>query len=83
MWTAGVERSVDLVRHPEKAISAEQAALVNSLVTNKCDTLKEGFLNNPAVVQRGLLEPEVQGRAGRAPASPIRSCRACRRSTAA
>jgi feruloyl esterase len=47
MWTAGVERSVDLVRHPGKAISAEQAALVNTLVTNKCDTLKEGFLNNP------------------------------------
>jgi len=47
MWTAGVERSIDLVRHPEKAISAEQAALVNNLVTNKCDTLKEGFLNNP------------------------------------
>jgi feruloyl esterase len=47
MWTAGIERSIDLSRHPEKAISAEQAALVNELVTNKCDVLKEGFLNNP------------------------------------
>jgi len=47
MWTAGVERSIDLSRHPEKAINAEQAALVNQLVMNKCDTLKEGFLNNP------------------------------------
>jgi feruloyl esterase len=47
MWTAGVERSVDLFRHPEGAISAEQAALVNNMVMNKCDTLKEGFLNNP------------------------------------
>jgi feruloyl esterase len=47
MWTAGVERSIDLSRHPEKAISAEQATLVNQLVMNKCDTLKEGFLNNP------------------------------------
>jgi feruloyl esterase len=47
MWTAGVARSVDLSRHPEGAITAEQAALVNTLVTNTCDTLKEGFLNNP------------------------------------
>jgi feruloyl esterase len=47
MWTAGIERSVSLSRHPEGAISSEQAALVNALVTNKCDTLREGFLNNP------------------------------------
>jgi feruloyl esterase len=47
MWTAGIERSIDLSRHPEGAISKEQAALVNDLVTNKCDTLHEGFLNNP------------------------------------
>ena len=47
MWTAGVERSVELVRHPEGAISKEQAALVNTLVTTKCDTLHEGFLNDP------------------------------------
>ena len=47
MWTAGVARSIELSRHPEGAITSEQAALVNTLVTNKCDTLKEGFLNNP------------------------------------
>jgi feruloyl esterase len=47
MWTAGIARSVDLSRTPERAITAEQAALVNNLVTNSCDTLKEGFLNNP------------------------------------
>jgi len=47
MWTAGIERSVSLSRNPDRAISAEQAALVNNLVTNTCDTLKEGFLNNP------------------------------------
>jgi feruloyl esterase len=46
MWTTGVARSIDLVRHPEGAITAEQAKLVNDLV-GKCDTLKEGFLNNP------------------------------------
>jgi len=47
MWTAGVARSVDLFRNPESAISAEQAALVNKTVMDKCDALKEGFLNNP------------------------------------
>jgi feruloyl esterase len=47
MWTAGIDRSVSLSRNPERAITAEQAALVNNLVTNTCDTLKEGFLNNP------------------------------------
>jgi feruloyl esterase len=47
MWTAGIARSIDLSRHPEGSITAEQAALVNNLVMNRCDTLKEGFLNNP------------------------------------
>jgi feruloyl esterase len=47
MWTAGIARSIDLSRNPDRAITAEQAALVNNLVTNTCDTLKEGFLNNP------------------------------------
>jgi feruloyl esterase len=47
MWTAGIERNISLSRHPERGITAEQAALVNNLVTNTCDTLKEGFLNNP------------------------------------
>jgi len=47
MWTSGIERSISLSRNPDRAITAEQAALVNNLVTNKCDTLKEGFLNNP------------------------------------
>jgi feruloyl esterase len=47
MWTAGIDRSISLSRNPERAITAEQATLVNNLVTNTCDTLKEGFLNNP------------------------------------
>ncbi|HXI32288.1 MAG TPA: tannase/feruloyl esterase family alpha/beta hydrolase [Vicinamibacterales bacterium] len=47
MWTAGVARSIELSRHPEGALTAENAALVNQLVTGACDTLKEGFLNNP------------------------------------
>ena len=47
MWTAGIARSVELSRHPEGSVSAEKAALVNQLVTSTCDTLKEGFLNNP------------------------------------
>jgi len=47
MWTAGVAQSIELSRHPEKALSAEKAALVNQMVMNNCDALKEGFLNNP------------------------------------
>jgi feruloyl esterase len=47
MWTAGVARSIELSRHPEGNLSAEKAALVNQMVVNTCDTLKEGFLNNP------------------------------------
>jgi feruloyl esterase len=46
MWTAGIERSISLSRHPTGDL-AEQATLVNNLVMNTCDTLKEGFLNNP------------------------------------
>jgi len=47
MWTAGVARSIELSRHPEQNLSTEKAALVNQMVMNACDTLKEGFLNNP------------------------------------
>ena len=47
MWTAGVSRGIELSRHPEGSLTAEKAALVNQMVTNTCDTLKEGFLNNP------------------------------------
>jgi feruloyl esterase len=48
MWTAGVARSIELSRHPEGNLTTEKAALVNQLVMNTCDTLKEGFLNNPS-----------------------------------
>ena len=47
MWTAGVAQSIDLSRRPEGNLTAEKAALVNQLVMTTCDTLKEGFLNNP------------------------------------
>ncbi len=47
MWTAGVAQSVDLYRHPERSLTEEKASLVNQMVMNTCDTLKEGFLNNP------------------------------------
>jgi feruloyl esterase len=47
MWTAGVARSIELSRHPEGNLTAEKAALVNQMVAGSCDTLKEGFLNNP------------------------------------
>ena len=47
MWTAAVAQSVDLYRHPEVKLTPEKASLVNQMVMNSCDRLKEGFLNNP------------------------------------
>jgi feruloyl esterase len=47
MHTAGVARSIHLSRNPDQAISPEKAKMVTDAVMNKCDTLKEGFLNNP------------------------------------
>src|ERR1700704_6336287 len=47
MWTSGIARSIELSRHPEGSLTTEKAALVNQMVTSTCDTLKEGFLNNP------------------------------------
>ncbi|HEY7091235.1 MAG TPA: tannase/feruloyl esterase family alpha/beta hydrolase [Tepidisphaeraceae bacterium] len=61
MWTAGIERSIDLSRHPEQAITMEQAALVNNLVMSTCDTLKEGFLNNPRSCKVDFSALKCQG----------------------
>jgi feruloyl esterase len=47
MWAAGITSSVELMRHPEGALSKEQAVLVNDLVTKTCDVRHEGFLNDP------------------------------------
>ena len=47
MHTAGAYRSIQLARHPDEAISEAKAKLVNDAVMEQCDTLGEGFLNNP------------------------------------
>jgi len=47
MHTAGSYRSMRLARHPDEAISEAKAKLVNDAVMKQCDTLGEGFLNNP------------------------------------
>ena len=61
MWTSGIERSISLSRHPERAISTEQATLVNNLVMKSCDTLKEGFLNNPRACKVDFSALKCQG----------------------
>jgi len=61
MWTSGIERSINLSRHPEGAISAEQAAMVNKLVMDKCDTLHEGFVNNPAACKVDFSQLKCTG----------------------
>jgi feruloyl esterase len=47
MHTAGVAQNIRLSRFPDGAIPAEKAQLVTTAVMTACDTLKEGFLNNP------------------------------------
>ncbi len=47
MHTASVAISIHLSRNPDEAISEAKAKMVSQAVSNKCDTLKEGFLNNP------------------------------------
>jgi feruloyl esterase len=47
MHTAGSARSITLARHPDRQLTPAKADLVNKLVMESCDTLKEGFLNNP------------------------------------
>ncbi len=47
MHTAGFARQVTLARNPDMAISPAKAQVVNAAVMQKCDTYKEGFLNDP------------------------------------
>jgi len=47
MHTVGANRSIELTRHPERALSEAKAALVNESVMAQCDAFGEGFLNNP------------------------------------
>ena len=47
MHTAGFARTVNLARNPDQAISQAKAQMVTAAVMQKCDAMKEGFLNNP------------------------------------
>jgi feruloyl esterase len=47
MHTVGANRTIELTRHPEGALSEEKAAFVNDSVMAQCDVFGEGFLNNP------------------------------------
>jgi feruloyl esterase len=47
MHTSGVARSIEMTRHPEANISPAKAQMVSKAVMEACDTMKEGFLNNP------------------------------------
>jgi feruloyl esterase len=47
MHTAGFARSVVLARNPDMALPQEKAQMVSAAVMKKCDTMNEGFLNNP------------------------------------
>jgi feruloyl esterase len=47
MHTSGVARNIRVARNPDQAVSQELAQMVTDAVINQCDTLNEGFLNNP------------------------------------
>jgi len=47
MHTAGSARGIHLARNPDQELTPAKAQLVNKTVMDTCDTLKEGFLNNP------------------------------------
>jgi tannase/feruloyl esterase len=47
MHTAGAYRQMQLALHPDQALPEAKAKLVNDAVLAQCDTLHEGFLNNP------------------------------------
>ncbi len=47
MHTAGSARGIHLARNPDQELTPAKAQLVNRTVMDTCDTLKEGFLNNP------------------------------------
>ena len=47
MHTAGFARNVTMARNPDWALSEDKAKMVSAAVMKKCDTLHEGFLNNP------------------------------------
>ena len=51
MHTASVAQSIHLSRHPVQAVNEAKAKLVNPLVMQQCDSLQEGFLNNPQQCQ--------------------------------
>jgi feruloyl esterase len=47
MHTAGSARQIVLARNSDMAVPPEKGQMVSEAVMNKCDTLHEGFLNNP------------------------------------
>jgi feruloyl esterase len=67
MHTAGAYRTIDLNRHPEKAIDDQALAdLVNNKMMEQCDVLNEGFLNDPRPCTFDIksLECTASGAAG-------------------
>jgi feruloyl esterase len=47
MHTAAAANDIRLARHPDEAVSADKAKLVNDALMKQCDTLHEGFVNDP------------------------------------
>ena len=83
MHTAGAYRQMQLALHPDQALPEAKAKLVNDAVLAQCDTLHEGFLNNPRQCSFDYASLACKAGGPTDAASRRASSRACRRTTAA
>ena len=63
MHTSAVAEIIRLLRNPAVAIPETQAKLVNAAIRKQCDSLNEGFLNNPRQCSFDFSTLQCQGEA--------------------
>ena len=63
MHVSSVTQIIRLLRNPAAAVTGTQAKLVNNAVLKQCDTLNEGFLNNPRECRFDFSTLQCQGEA--------------------
>ncbi len=61
MHTSAVATTIRLSRNPDQAVSEAKAKMVHKAVMDKCDTLREGFLNNPRLCRFDFLSLLCKG----------------------
>lgn len=64
MHTSSVVTSIHLSRDPDQALPEDKAKMVSDAVMKMCDTLKEGFLNNPHQCSFDFSSLQCKGKDG-------------------